>query len=97
MIDIYLMAETEAELKSALPWLVDEDGAWIIASHQWALLPDVLIVTEQAKFDAAGNLTVLAKIDPRYHANLRLIDPSLLWRVPSEFRVFPSNPQYQWM
>lgn len=48
MVDLYLKAESEADMKAALPWAVNENGEWITATHQWALDPVGAIVKTPA-------------------------------------------------
>ncbi|MGE5515076.1 MAG: hypothetical protein ACM31D_04570 [Bacteroidota bacterium] len=74
MIDLYLKAQSEAAMKAALPWMVNSDGEWITANHQWAFDPVGLIVQTHATLDAAGNVVANAVFHPGWHANLRLLD-----------------------
>lgn len=70
MIDVYLRADTEADLAAALPWLRNDDGEWQ-APAGCAL--DIIgsVATMPAVLDAEGNVVEPAALDTRCHANLR--------------------------
>lgn len=96
MIDLYLRADSEAELKAALGFAVSPQGAWRLAGHQWALDPFGAVVTVPAIIDSSGQITAAAVMDDRFHANLRLLDPALDALVPPELRLAPDTPCRVW-
>ncbi len=98
MLDLFLRATSETELKAALPGFVNADGDWITASHQWALDPIGTLVTAPAEVDAVGAVTTPATVDGRFHVNLRLLDDSLLSSVPSGLVIDPAplTPSRVW-
>ena len=77
--DICLRADTEADLKAALPWAV-EDGEWRTSGEGYALDLIGPIQTADAIMGEpdpeTGELVIIepGERDERYHANLRLVD-----------------------
>lgn len=98
MLDLYLCAATEAELKSALPSFLNEEGAWIISCHQWALDLIGPIITVPEVRDEQGNVMTPTVMDDRFHANLRLLNESLVHSLPAEIIVSPGprTPHRVW-
>ena len=96
MIDIFLKAATEAELKDALPWLVNQDGEWIRAAHQWALDPigDIMLTPPTYGPDMCEETP--AAVSPGYHANLRLLDEALADQVPASVQIAVNSPSRVW-
>jgi len=96
MLDLYMRADDEAALKSALPWAVTQKGEWVIATPSYAL--DLIGPLEivPAVSDLDGTEISPAVIDPRCHANLRLIDESLAEHIPEDLQLSLPNPRRTW-
>lgn len=98
MIDLFLRADTEAELIAALPWArgEDEDGGeyWLTAGPGWAL--DVIGPVARLR-EFAGAEIEPPVIDGRFHANLRLAAPGVV-SVTEAVIVSPepSSPARWW-
>jgi len=97
MIDIYLRADTEADMIAALPWARGEAG-WITGGDGWAL--DVIgpVVTSPGEYDEDGTEIVAPVVDGRFHANLRLAAPGAVPDVPDDVIVSPEpqSPTRRW-
>ena len=96
MIDLYLRADTEAGLKSSLPWALDEEGGWVLFTERYALDLIGPVEITPAVLDVDGNLITPAEIDARYHANLRLLDETLAEQVPEAVRITVNTPSRRW-
>lgn len=84
-------------MKASLPWLVNADGDWIVASHQWALDPIGTIIAAPAVLDANFNTVTEATFVLGWHANLRLLDEGLAEIVPAEVQIpAPATPCRVW-
>lgn len=99
--DVYLRADTEADLKAALPWaLWGEEAPEGVQAGDWkqgerfryALSLIGPVVTTSAVMSEDGETVVTpAVIDTGFHANLRLID-GYSPDIPAEVVVTPSSP-----
>lgn len=90
MKDLYLRANTEADLKDALAQFINEDGEWITATHTFAFDPIGAIETTPGVYDE-NNIEITAPVmDERFHANLRLIDESLESAIDTTVIISPS-------
>lgn len=96
MIDLYLRTETEAEMKTALAFATDADGAWSPYTPAYALDLIGPVETVPGVFDADGNAIAAPEVDHRFHANLRLLDQSLAEQVPEAVRIPVNNPRRVW-
>lgn len=98
--DIYLRADTEAELKAALPWAVD-DGDWVLASPDHALDLIGPVMTADAVMGEPDPETGEPVIetppvfDTGFHANLRCIG-GFAPEIPAELIVRPKHPRRVW-
>lgn len=96
MLDLCLRADTEAALKAAIPFVVNAEGEWIVASHQWALDPIGAVVVTPAILGPEGAVVEPAVLDGRFHANLRLLDPALAGEVPAAVQITVTTPSRVW-
>jgi hypothetical protein len=90
MADIHLRADTEAKLKKALPWAV-EDGEWLVSGEGYVLDLIGPIMTVEPVMDGE-TLVTPAQWDTKFHANLRTwggFEPS----IPSANIVTPAHPK----
>ena len=93
--DICLRADTEADLKAALPWAV-EDGVWRTSGEGYAL--DLIgpiqttdaIMGEPDPETGEALVETPAEFDNRFHANLRLVD-GFAPDVPEGVIIHPSQ------
>ena len=100
--DLFLRADTEADLKAALPWALYgddapegfEEGDWRESVRfQYALdLIGPITVTDAVMDEDGETVLTPAVVDDGFHANLRLID-GFAPDVPAEFIVHPTNPR----
>jgi len=92
-MDIYLHAETEAEMHAALAFMRDDDG-WI-DSPMYSI--DVIgpVVLTTSVIDADGNEVTPAVIDDRFHVNLRC-EPSIADQIPNDIKHTPDAPMRVW-
>lgn len=97
MIDLFLRADSEEALKAALPWATDIDGNWIQFSERYALDLIDHHTTSPAVLDENDDIVEAAVYDTRYHANLRILDSSLLLQVPDEIRIIVQTPSRVWI
>ena len=97
MLDLYLRANDEAEAKLALPDFLDPDGNWLLATPQWAFDPVGAIITEPAAFDGLYLVTP-PTFAPGWHANIRLLDASLLPALETSGLLIetPATPARRW-
>lgn len=100
MVDIYLRAETEAELVAALPWAREQDGDadphWATGGEGWAL--DIIgpVVIAAGSYDDDGAELAAPVIDRRCHANLRCT-PEIADSIPTGVRIAPpETPARVW-
>ena len=93
-IDLYLRADTEADLIAALPWarIDDEDTGprWLDGGDGWALSIVGPVVTAPGAYDEDGAEIEPPTIDGRFHANLRVASAELAESVPAEIIVSPA-------
>lgn len=98
-MNLYLRAEDEAQAKAALPWLLDVDGNWIMATHQWALDPVGRIVDQPAVFASPFESPISeATYVPGWHLNIKLLDEDLLPVLQSTGLLIdaPETPARNW-
>lgn len=103
----YLRAETEAAMKAALPWAVQQDdepegrsaGEWIAQTDQyWLLIIGSPLCIKDAVYGDPdpdpGEPTIAepAQWDTGYHANL-YTGPDFPHDVPESMVVHPENPR----
>lgn len=96
MIDLYLKTKTEEDMKTNIPWLVNNEGNWITASHKWAFDPIGPIVIELQVINENMEIVKEAVLDTNFHANLRLIDETLVNQVPNSIQVTVNSPSRKW-
>lgn len=92
-MDIYLRAETEADMHAALAFMRDDDG-WI-DSPLYSI--DVIgpVVMAPAEIDVDGNEVTPAVIDNRFHLNLRC-EPSVADQIPDDIKCTQAAPMRVW-
>lgn len=93
MQDLFLRTNSEADMKAAVPFLLDEDGNW----HHDTLQFSVSVVGAiPAELDGEGEMVKPG--DDSFHVNVRLIDPDLLTLVPVEVNLdpLPGTPVRVW-
>jgi len=95
-VDMYLRAESEEELKSVCPFLVGEDGDWLIAGEGFAFDPIGPVVLVPGIYDDEGGVITPPVVDARYHANLRCT-PEIAAQVPEHIKVYPDTPARVWL
>ncbi len=96
-MDLYLRSASEADLKAALPWALDAGGEWVPYTAAYALDLIGPIVTTPAVMNVGGEIATPAEVDTRFHANLRLMDETLVDRVPEDVRIEVSTPSRVWL
>lgn len=99
--DVYLRADTEADLKAALPWALWGDDApegfeaddWRESKRfQYALaLIGPMVATEAVMAEDGETVLTPAVMDERFHANLRLIN-GYAPDIPAEVVTTPTSP-----
>lgn len=87
----FLKAIDEAALKQALPFLVDEQGQWIRASHYHALDVIGILMVAPATLGTDGVEQIPAQVADGFHANLSVCADWPYW-VPPSICVTPSSP-----
>ncbi len=97
MLDLYLRADSEAQAKAALPDFLDADENWRLATTQWAFDPVGGIIADPAVFDGS-ELVSPASFVPGWHANIRLLDDSLLPAIHGTGLLIdaPATPARRW-
>lgn len=93
MIDLFLRADTEADMKAAVPFLLDEDGNWHHDTLQFSVSVVGVIPPE---LDEEG--AVVKPRDGSFHVNVRMVDGSILDFFPEEITIAPtpSTPIRVW-
>lgn len=84
MIDLFLRADSEADMKAAVPFLLDTDGNWHHDTLQFSVS---VIGSIPPELDEDGE--VVKPGDDGFHVNVRLIDLSLLDQFPTEVVIAP--------
>lgn len=89
MTDLFLRTDTEQALRDVCPFLLDEEGYWLTDTVQFSLsvigaIPPTYGMNEDG---APGELSDPG--DDRFHANLRVLDPTILDLVPDEMTIAP--------
>lgn len=99
MIDIYLRAETEADIIAALPFARDVDGDgdgfWIDATRDFALCIIGPVTVTPGVYDDDGAEITPPVIDARFHANMRCTE-AFAAKVPSAIRIDVDTPAIVW-
>lgn len=93
MQDLFLRANSEADMKAAVPFLLDIDGNW----HHDTLQFSVSVVGSiPPELDEEGE--VVKPGDDGFHVNVRLVDLDLLTLVPNEVSLtpIPGTPVRVW-
>lgn len=78
MTDLFLRADSEADMKTAVPFLLDETGNWHSDTLQFSVS---VIGSISPELDKPG--------DDGFHVNVRLVDLSLLDQFPTEIVIAP--------
>jgi len=96
LVDVFLRADTPAALAAACPYLVDEEGGWVLGGDGFAFDPIGPVEIEPGVYDDEGGVITPPVVDTRYHANLRCT-PEIAAQVPEYIKVFPDNPIRVWL
>lgn len=93
MIDLFLRANSEADMKAAVPFLLDDDGNWHHDTLQFSVSVVGVIPPELDENDE-----VIKPGDDGFHVNVRLVDLDLLTLVPDEVSLtpIPGTPVRVW-
>ncbi len=98
-LDLYLRADTEADLIAALPfarWTDDDEIAhWNRDADEWALDLIGPMMVSAGTYDEAGDELTPPVIDNRFHANMRCSE-AIAALVPEAIQVAPDNPRRVW-
>jgi hypothetical protein len=87
MTDLYLRTTTEQALRTAVPFLLDEDGNWHHDTLQFSVS---VIGSIPPELDEDGE--VVTPGDDGFHVNVRLVDLSLIDQFPAAIIIAP-NPE----
>ncbi|MHA6641354.1 hypothetical protein [Mesorhizobium sp. A623] len=92
--DLYLRADTEADLAAALPFAHQNDE-WITSTHDYALDLIGPVVATDGTYDENGKELTAPIIDARFHANLRCT-AEFAALVPEGIQISPDSPSRVW-
>lgn len=84
MQDLFLRANTEADMKAAVPFLLDTDGNWHHDTLQFSVSVIGSIPPELDENDE-----VIKPGDDGFHVNVRLVDLWLLDQFPAAIVIAP--------
>lgn len=84
MIDLYLRADSEADMKDAVPFLLDEDGNW----HHDTLQFSVSVVGSIPP-ELDENEEIIKPGDGSFHVNVRVLDETIIDSIPGEIIIAP--------
>lgn len=99
--DFCLRAETEADLKAALPWAIDDEGCWVASTLEYDLdLIGPIMTAEPVLGEEdpeTGEREVITPpvFDDGFHANLRCIG-AFLPDIDPAFIFHPKRPRRVW-
>lgn len=96
LVDVFLRADTPAALAAACPYLVDDEGGWVLSGDSFAFDPIGPVVLVPGIYDDEGNEVTPPIVDDRFHANLRCT-PEIAAQVPEHIKVLPDTPVRAWL
>lgn len=96
LVDVFLRTDTSEALATTCPFLVDEEGRWMISGDGFAFDPIGPVEIEPGVYDDKGGVITPPVVDTRFHANLRCT-PEIAVQVPEHIKVFPDNPIRVWL
>lgn len=93
MQDLFLRANSEAEMKAAVPLLLDTEGNWHHDTLQFSVSVIGVIPPE---LDEGGE--VVKPGDDGFHVNVRIADLSMVGQFPEEIIInpLPATPVRVW-
>ena len=98
--DLYLVADTEAEMIAAIPFArgMDGNGSWLTNGPGFSCCALGPICTSPAVLGPDMTVITPAVMDERFHVNLSLfgLGNDLLATIPPAVIVSPNNPRVVW-
>lgn len=98
MTPLYLRADTEADLRAACPFLLDDEGNWHKDTAQFSFAIIGPIPPLYATDETGEPGEMLKAGDGRFHANLLVVDPAIIDLIPAELLINPEpdSPVMGW-